>query len=235
MQTNNSSACSCIVPFYNESLRVLSVVDSLTHVKNLSKIICVDDGSISCSTADEIEKRFPNVTLIRLVKNSGKSTAVHTGLLHVRTSHVMLMDADLGHVIPREIEYAINAIIKNPTVDMIIFRRLSDPWFSKMVRGEILTSGERILRVTDLKSIFNTHPHKYQLEYAINFYMMKNRKNSYWIPYSGQNDPKMLKRGAVKGLLQELAMYNDMLKFAGLWLAFKSLFMFCRKEYKQNI
>jgi glycosyltransferase involved in cell wall biosynthesis len=229
MQTNT---CTCIVPFYNESLRVLTVIDSLTHVKSLSEIICVDDGSVDSTTSDEIAKKFPNVTLIRLTKNGGKSAAVKEGLSHVKTSHVMLMDADLGHVVPEEIERAVSTIVNNPDVDMIIFRRLSDPWFSKMIRGETLTSGERILRVADFENIFKSHPHKYQLEFAINFYMMKNKKNAYWMPYSAENNPKMLKRGWVKGLLQELNMYNDMLKFAGVWIALKSILFFCRKEYR---
>lgn len=232
MQTNSSSACSCIIPFYNEDLRVISVIESLIKVTNLAKIICVDDGSASRTIANEIKKKFPAVTLIRLAKNNGKSAAVRAGLSSITTPYTMLIDADLGHVIPGEIERGINAIVENPGVDMIIFRRISDPWFSKIVRGEILVSGERILRVTDLEDVFKSHPHKYQLEFAINFYMMKHKKNSYWIPYSGQNDPKVRKRGAIKGFLQELMMYYDMLKFAGAWIALKSLFLFCRKEYK---
>lgn len=232
MQTNNSSTCSCIVPFYNEGLRVISVIEALTHVANLSEIICVDDGSISPAITKEIEKKFPNVILIRLEKNSGKSEAVRTGLLRVKTPYVMLMDADLDHVVPDEIEDAINKIVKNRTIDMLIFRRISDPWFSKIIRGEVLTSGERILRVIDLWNVFNDHPHQYQLEFAINFYMMKFKKNVYWVYYSAQNDPKINKRGVIKGLMQELTMYYDMLKFAGVWIALKSIFLFCRKEYK---
>jgi glycosyltransferase involved in cell wall biosynthesis len=232
MQASNSFTCTCIVPFYNESLRIISVIDSLTRVKSLSEIICVDDGSVSPATANEIAKKFPKVTLLRLKKNSGKSAAVQAGLARVKTSHVMLMDADLGHVIPDEIERVVSAILKDPNVDMVIFRRLSDPWFSKIIRGETLTSGERILRISDFQNIFKSHPHKYQLEFAINFYMMKNKKNVYWMPYSAENDPKMLKRGAIRGLLQELVMYNDMLRFAGAWMAIKSIFTFCKKEYK---
>ncbi len=235
MQVNNPFTCSCIIPFYNESLRVISVINSLTHVANLSEIICVDDGSASSTAADEIGKKFPKVILIRLAKNSGKSAAVHAGLSRVTASHVMLMDADLGHVVSGEIEHGIDAIVKNPSVDMIIFRRMSDPWFSKMIRGEILTSGERILRVSDFKEIFKAHPHKYQLEFAINFYMMKHKKNTYWVRYSAQNNPKVYKRGLIKGIIQELTMYNDMLKFAGTWIALKSLFLFCRKEYKKDL
>lgn len=224
--------CSCIIPFYNESLRVISVINSLTHVKNLSEIICVDDGSANSATADEIVRQFPNVILVRLAKNSGKSAAVRAGLAPVRTPYVILIDADLECVIPSEIESAINAVAENPNVDMIILRRLSDPWLSKMVRGEILVSGERILRTADLKNIFNAHPHKYQLEFAINFYMMRHKKKAYWVSYSARNDPKILKVGIIKGLVQELAMHFDMLKFAGIWMAIKSFLFFCRKEYK---
>lgn len=235
MRTNILPACSCIVPFYNEGMRPIPVIGALVQVKNLSEIICIDGGSDSPETANEIKKKFPNVILVRLVKSKGKSEAVQAGLSRVTSPYVMLMDADLRRVIPYEIENGIDAITKNPNVGMIIFRRMSDPWFSKMIRGEILTSGERILRTVDLKNIFNSHPHGYQLEYAINFYMMKYRKNAYWVSYSAQNDPKIFKVGILKGLSQELTMYYNMVQFAGVWPALKSLFFFCRKEHKKSL
>ena len=37
--------CDCIIPFYNEGSRAVHVVGSVLKVKNLSKIIVVDDGS----------------------------------------------------------------------------------------------------------------------------------------------------------------------------------------------
>jgi len=232
MQTSNHCACSCIIPFYNENARIFSVINSLAHVKNLSEIICVDDGSASRAIADEIEKKFPNVILVRQVKNGGKSAAVHAGLSCVKTPYVMLMDADLDHVIPSEIEHGIDAIIKDPGVDLIIFRRTSDPWVGRMLRGDVLVSGDRILRAIDLENAFNAHPQGFQLEYAINFYMMKHKKNAYWVLYSAQNNFKIHKRGLVKGAVGELTMYLHLLQFAGVWIALQSLLFFCKKEYK---
>jgi len=233
MQRNNQAACTCIIPFYNENLRIISIIESLTRLTKLAEIICVDDGSVSSAIADEIEKKFPSITLIGLEKNGGKSAAVYAGMLHVKTPYVMLMDADLDQVVAGEIESAINIIINNPAIDMIIFRRISNPWFSKIARVELLFSGERILRVTDLENIFKTHPRKYQLEIAINFYMMEHKKNVFWVPYSTRDNLKIHKRGLVKGLMQELTMFSDIFKFRGSWPVLKSLFYFCRKEYSK--
>lgn len=46
--------CDCIIPFYNEGLKPVHVVESIIKIENLSKIIVVDDGSDSRSTYLEL-------------------------------------------------------------------------------------------------------------------------------------------------------------------------------------
>jgi len=231
MKLSLEPTCSCIVPFYNEDERVIRVLKSLSKVPALSQVICVDDGSTSPAVSELVRNELKDVTLIRLQKNKGKSAAVAAGLRMVKTPYVMLMDADLSHIIPGEIESAITKVIENKDIDMLIMRGINDPWFSKLIRGEILTSGQRILRTDDLHEVIvGMRPQRYQLEYAINFYMMRKYKKTYWISCSAKNFVKIHKIGLIKGLTGEIAMYIDMIRYVGVILPIKSLIFFCKSN-----
>lgn len=228
------SKCTCIIPFYNEDpYKLKRLLKSLLEVKNIDQIICVDDGSSDKRAAELISKDFKKIKLIVLPKNAGKSDAVKRGLSEVKTEYLLLMDADLSYVIPSEIEQAIKTIIDTPELSMLILRRISDPWYSRLIRGEILTSGERILKAYDLERVFSEHkPNRYQLEFAINFYMMKHKKKAMWFSYSGRNNPKIEKFGFLNGVRKEIFMYKEMLSYAGVVLPIKSLFAFCTRGIK---
>ncbi len=223
--------CTAIVPFYNEKERVLYVLKQLIKVNNLEKIICVDDGSEDKSLVTSIKNRFKNVYVIRLNKNMGKSHAVSVGLQHVRTPYVMLMDADLSNINPKEIIRAISFMDGKTPIDLLILRIINFPWYAKLIRGDVLSSGQRILSAHDLREVYKTmRPQRYQLEFAINFFMMKNKRKAYWISYSARNVVKVHKLGLLKGLSSELTMYLDMVKYVGLITPIKSLVFFCKSS-----
>lgn len=69
--------CDCIIPFYNEGLRVLHVVESVVKVKTISKIIVVDDGSDDRKTYRALKEKYSRVTSVRLEDNC-KSLGWHT-------------------------------------------------------------------------------------------------------------------------------------------------------------
>lgn len=91
---------SVLVPVYNEadSLRELhgeiiaAVGQSLTY-----EIVFVDDGSSdgSADVLDEIADLDPNVVVLHLRRNFGKSPALAAGFEHVRGAIVITLDADL--------------------------------------------------------------------------------------------------------------------------------------------
>lgn len=232
MQARRPELISCIVPFYNEDLRVISVIESLTYVTNLSRIICVDDGSVSRVTAQEIEKQFPNVTLVRLAKNRGKSEAVRFALNSVTTSYVLLFDADVIKIIPSEVERILSFIYDDLSIDLLILKRV-EPWYIKLFRWDKLLAGERVMRTEDLRKIFlDNFPSGYQLEYAINSYMMLNHKKVYWSAYSGMNVYKSKKIGFFRGVVRDIMIHYNFVKYKGVLFAIQSSLFFCRKEYK---
>lgn len=210
IKTKRAISCSCIIPFYNEGSRILNVLEALKDIEELSQIVCVDDGSDDL-TSIWLKRDYPQITLLCLEKNRGKTAAVKAGLELIHNQYVLLLDADLDSLNSTEISAAINAITHKPLLDMIILRRMNSGIHSKLNRGDILYAGERILKRNDLKAIL-THPARgYQLEVLINKYMKDNRKSVYWMPSSARNTYKMNKLGLVDGMKAEIDMIVQIL------------------------
>ena len=221
---------SCIVPFYNERNYIRSVLEVLQSVEGISQVICVDDGSTD-ESADIVSAEFPQVELVRLEKNHGKSHAVKKGLEAVTGEYVLLIDADLKDLSACDISKAIDAITSAGEIDMIILRRLKAPWFIRMYRIDTLLSGERLLRTCDLRRIFNKPVDGYQLEIAINLYMYRNKKKVFWSPSSAVNTFKFKKQSPVRAIAREMIMYASLVQHAGLM----SLFGLMAKFGKQRV
>lgn len=220
---------SCIIPFYNEGERILSVLSVVTKIAEIEEIICVDDGSLD-NAWQEIEKNYPQVTLLRFEKNQGKSGAVREGLKQAKGDYIFLLDADLQNLKASEIKAAIDKIKNNPSIDMIILRRMNDPLSSQLIRGDILVSGERILRRNDLWEILNEEPEGYELELAMNNYMMKNLKKVCWLPNSAYHPYKFKKRGFLKGGQGEVEMYFNLISRFDLADYLEQVLSFCRQR-----
>ena len=201
----------------------------LTKVKYIDEIICVDDGS-SDDGAMQLRKAFPGVTVHRLEKNGGKSKAVTEGLKLVKNGYTLLMDADLKNLQANELEKGISYVINNPDIDMVIFRRKHDFWLYKALRGEILVSGERVLRTDDLRKVLSEELIAYQIEPAINYYMQDNNKKAYWLNHSGRNVLKFKKFGKLPGLKYELQYYLSVLTYKGPVKFFSNVLFFCRDD-----
>lgn len=225
---------SCIIPFYNEELRPVKVVESIVKVKGISKIIVVDDGSIDNRAYLEIKSRFPQVISIRLKTNNGKANAINEGLKYATSDYILLMDGDLTNIKPEEIEKAIVKISNNNEIDMIIFRRVEDKTVivSHWIRHDVIFSGQRILKRNDLKNVMSSEITGYNLESAINSYMIKNHKKVYWVSLSVHNLFKQEKWGYSHGILKV-----GIPAFIGFMsspdILYQTLF-FCRKEAPPN-
>lgn len=221
---------TCIIPFYNERKYIRHVLRVISKAEGISRVICVDDGSTD-DTARIITTEFPQVQLIRLDKNYGKSYAVKRGLEEVQDEYVLLVDADLKDLDHREITDAISAITTCPEIDMVIMRRLKAPWFIRMYRIDTLLSGERLLRKDDLQQILHSGVNGYQIETAINLYMYRNKKKVFWSPSSALNTFKLQKHSSLKALAKEMSMYASLVHHAG----FINLFGMVARFGKQRV
>lgn len=226
-------SCACIIPFYNEGDRILRVLSALTQIKQLNHIVCVDDGSKDKAYL-QVQKKFPKVTLIRSDVNHGKAAAIKKGLSVVDQDYVLLVDADIENLVVDEVRQAISYILSDESIDMLIFKRKNEMWASKLIRGEVLFSGERVLKTGDLRSVFSKQPKKFQIEAAINVYMMDKHKTVYWVVSSGKSVPKIKKSGLVKGILRDIEMSRSIITYASYKTHLKSILTFCTNEYKRE-
>jgi len=206
---------ACIIPFYNEGSRVLSVLNQVSKIKLITQIICVDDGSLD-NSSNLIKENFKDVELIKMDKNSGKAAAVLLGAKKAQSNYLLLLDADLQNLNPKEIENAIKSARNNATIDMIILRRINDAIIPRMFRSDVLVSGERILKKADLLKVFKKDPTSYQLEVAINKYMLDNHKKVVTIANSATNYHRINKYGILMGIKNEIKMDISILQYTGL-------------------
>lgn len=224
---------SCVIPFYNEGERVLSVLQVLREIPEICEIVCIDDGSKD-RISKVIRERWPEIKLVVLPYNQGKSSAIKKGLDVVESDYILLMDADLRFLDVDEIKQAIAIVGKQFEIDMLILRRVMAPWFFKIDRRDVLFSGERILRKKALQAVLQQEVSGYQLEIAINQYMIAQRKSVRWMPWSASNTHKVKKWGWAHGVHKEICMFREMMRYAGLGEYIRQILIFARKQAETN-
>ncbi len=89
---------SVIVPVYNEKRKVEDVLRALLDLPLSLDIILVNDGSTDGSKEllDELHLTLP-FQLFHHTTNTGKGSAIRTGLLHARAPYTIIFDADMEY------------------------------------------------------------------------------------------------------------------------------------------
>lgn len=220
---------SCIIPFYNESYKPIHVVESVMKLKPMPQIIAVDDGSENQSTYKKLLHKFPDIIIRRISENKGKAFAVRLGLTFAKSDYVLLLDGDLIDIKVRDLTKAMKKIMKNPDIDMIILRRVTDQTAAiiPFLRDDIVLSGQRILKTKDLRKVFSKKIEGYRLETEINSYMMENNKKVFWMPLAMQNIHKQHKWGYWEGLKIGIPGFFRYMITPEM---FKQILLFCKEE-----
>ena len=106
---------TAIVPFYNEQKTLQESVERLVGVGFVKEIILVDDCSTDSSieVANLLKRKHSNIKLLKNKKNSGKGQAINTAKEHVKTTHVIIHDADLEYF-PEDIQDLFSEVPKSP-------------------------------------------------------------------------------------------------------------------------
>jgi len=86
---------SVIIPVYNEAATCGEIIKRVQAISIIYEIIVVDDASTDGTI--QILETIDNIKVIRHEQNSGKGTAVRTGLTHVQGNYVITQDADLEY------------------------------------------------------------------------------------------------------------------------------------------
>ena len=222
---------TCIIPFFNERDRILKVLDAAVKIKGINEIICADDGSTD-GTTDIIKQRYPQVVIIQNKKNLGKTEAVEMTLQRAKGTHILLLDADLQNLQYKEVERAVSTIKKNKKIDMVILRRVNPPFGLKIPFYDVLLCGQRILKKADLLQTLSIyHPKGYQLELALNQYMVVRHKKVRIMPFSFVNTGSTKKMGISRGIYKNIQMpIRLVFGYIGLTNTIKQLLFFYGEE-----
>ncbi len=232
---NQPRRVDCIIPFYNEGERVVHVISVLSQVPECGRIIAVDDGS-SDGIGRILARRFPHLILVRLSKNAGKSAAVFAGLSRAKSPDIFLLDADSERLFPATLSSAIHAY-EESGVDSLILRK-HGPWWIRpadsLFRNYVVQAGERLMRRNDLSAVRTLHPVGYQLEVAINQYLMEQRKKCAWMYVPIRNPHKVEKYGWREGWRRDLLMEKSITEYLGPRKQIQQILFFCRHQISTN-
>ncbi len=152
----------------------MEVLKEMVKVANI-QFIAVDDGSTD-QAARQAKSALKGVKFLGYAQNRGKTHAVRYGLDHVTTPYVLLFDADLVDFDHREVAAGIKYMTSHPNLDCLIFRLADDPFIFKALRTDLIFTGQRMLKTADLKTILKQKVDDYDLEFAVNRYLIENQK-----------------------------------------------------------
>ena len=90
---------SVIVPFYNEEKYLKESVERLLKADIYEHIFLVDDCSYDQSSliALNLEKQFKKIIYLKTQRNAGKGNALKVAKDSIKTTHVVIHDADLEY------------------------------------------------------------------------------------------------------------------------------------------
>lgn len=224
---------SCIIPFYNEELRIFGVLNAISQVPEIKQIICVDDGSTD-NSAGIIKNNFPGVVLIRNTRNLGKTEAVRNGLRSATHDDILLMDADLVDGTSQDIKNALHAFEKYDLDCLLLNTKpvnTAEFFLRPFCRFLLLAAGSRIVHKPWLSEVLrNPYVTTYDLEIAQNKYLWDHNMSVAYMDVAARNIGKIDKVGWVKGLIDELVMWHRIVTYAGVVFFIQQTLFFARRK-----
>jgi glycosyltransferase involved in cell wall biosynthesis len=140
MDQANNKKISCIIPVFNESERVLGVLNAVVGHELVDEVIVINDGSTD--NTKQVLAGVAGINFISLDKNHGKSYAVMTGLKTARNSLIMMIDSDLLGLTKEAISELANPVLENKADVAMSLRKNSLPIYKLL--GCDFFSGERV-------------------------------------------------------------------------------------------
>lgn len=115
---------TAIVPIFNEEKYLLDSVTRLQKTNIFNEIILIDNCSTDASLAiaQNLKEKDNSILVLQTKNNDGKASAVQLGLNYVKTSHVVIHDADLEYF-PDDIVEMFEVAKVNPN-DLILGSRV---------------------------------------------------------------------------------------------------------------
>ena len=111
--THISLKVVAVIPAFNEETSVGAVVKAMKGVKEIQKILVVDDGSTD-QTAVRAKKAGAEV--LSLGVNQGKGEAMQRGVMATNPDVVVFSDADLLNLQPHHIQKLLGPVLLNQSL-----------------------------------------------------------------------------------------------------------------------
>lgn len=205
---------TCIIPAFNEAERLPRVLAAVVGHRSIERVVVVDDGSDD-GTGD-VALRC-GAELLRTPENGGKTHALRLGLETVRTSHVILIDADLLGLTPGVVSSLIAPIVAGDAYASMSLRG-NAPWVWRRI-GIDYISGERVFPMALIADRLEAldHLRRFGFEVFLNKLLVARGRSIAIVQWPNVASPaKAVKRGVWRGLLADVAMLIDIARTIGV-------------------
>lgn len=201
---------TCLVPAYNEAPRIAGVLACVLGHSGVTRTIVIDDGSTDDTAA---VARASGATVLATPGNLGKTAALALGLAQVRTSHVLLLDADLTGLTDAALT-ALIAPVSDGQAAAAISLRGNAPRTWRLL-GVDYISGERVIAMDLLSTQIDRLPQlpRFGFEVFLNRLLIVRNSPVAIVPWPDVASPsKVSKRGLWGGLWADVLMIRDILR-----------------------
>lgn len=201
---------SCVIPAYNESSRIKTVLQAVYQHPLVDEIIVVDDGSLDWEATEAIVAQFEGIRFLRNITNQGKTRTLVTAIRQISHELLLLLDADLIGLTANDLTQLL-VPVRDGKVAMTISMRKNSPWIDRKL-GIDFISGERVFHKALLEKQLNEIEQlsRFGFETFLNTLVMKNECSLQVIFWPNVESPyKVFKRGVWSGIRGEVGMVLD--------------------------
>jgi len=203
---------SAIVPAYNESGRICSVLEAIDKADRVNQILVIDDGSTD-DTPQKVRESEIETTLISLKKNTGKANALSRGVEAASYSTLMFLDADLRGLKPDHVDEMARTY-EEGNWDMVIgvfHKGRLNTDISQKISPHL--SGQRILSREIWEKLNRSQAEEFGVEMALTKLSLSENLSTTKVKLTGVTHVmKEEKRGFAEGIKSRLKMYGNIIK-----------------------
>lgn len=221
---------SCIVPAYNEALRIANVLNVLIGHELIDEVIVINDASTD--NTEEVLNSFPAIISISNEKNMGKTYSLRVGMEKAKNNLVILIDSDLLGLTKENLTNLIAPVTSNQADISISIRGNSLPIYKLL--GLDFVSGERVFNknIIEQPSQLNTLP-GFGFEVFLNSIILQKKLRIAVIPWPNVQSPrKSTKFSYWEGQKRDFKMILEIISIIKITGVIKQFYFMLKQKVK---